>query len=304
MKRHTASLNAPRRKVIIVFAMAILVALVCAPTPAAASLSDQLVAKIAEARRAEHVRNFDGALAVYEKAMQMDHATPEAMRVLLKNRAELYEQISLFDRAEADLTEAAEVMPEDPTTYGDRGYFYLRRGRNDDALGDFVTGSRLDPQNPLYLYAAARALVAAKNFASAVAFYTEAIKLGPSEGKLYLARAEAYVRLARWPDALADYERAGQHKLASLVERYFLYSGRGYVALVMGDNAGALAYLDRALAIDPDATNVLMWHGFAQERRGNIEAAKRDYERVARLLPDDTTARDSSERVRIALRAR
>ena len=100
------------------------------------------------------------------------------------------------------------MTPGDATAYADRGYFYMRRGRYRDALGDFVTGSRLDPQNPLYLYAAARSLVAAGDLDGAVAFYTELIKAGPREGKLYLARAEAEVRLQRWPEALADYERA------------------------------------------------------------------------------------------------
>jgi tetratricopeptide (TPR) repeat protein len=303
MMRQPKFFNETRGKLLLALVMAATAAAIaCAPTTASASLSDHLVQKIAEARRAAHNRNFDAALAVYESAMKMDHATPAAMRVLLKHRSELFEQINLFKNAEADLTEAFNVTPSDATAYADRGYFYMRRARYNDALGDFVTGSRLDPQNPLYMYAAARSLVAMEDFAGAVKFYTEAIKIGPFDGKLYLARAEALLRMKRWTDALADYDRAENFGLKARVDNFFLHAGRGFIMLSRGDYQGTLAHLDRALAIDPDATNVLMWRGYAQERRGNAAAALRDYERVAQLSPDDKTARESTRRVRAAQR--
>jgi tetratricopeptide (TPR) repeat protein len=269
---------------------------------AAASLSEQLSQKIAEARRAEFARDYDGALAVYQIAMKMDQSTPAAVRAVLKHRADLFETLKLFDNAETDLSEVARVVPKDATAYGDRGYFYMRRGRFRNALDDFVTGSRLDPQNPMYMYAAARSLVAMDDYAGAVAFYTEAIKNGPREAKHYLARAEAYVRLKRWPEALADYDRAEQLGLASRADNYFVHAGRGYVALVSRDYAFAITHLDQALAVDPDAVNVLMWRGYAHERRGQLEAALRDYERAAKFQPDNVSVRDSSERMRIAVR--
>jgi tetratricopeptide (TPR) repeat protein len=272
-----------------------------APT-AAASLSEQLSQKIAEARRAEFARDYDGALAVYQAAMKMDQSTPAAVRAVLKHRADLFETLKLFSNAETDLTQASRVMPKDATAYGDRGYFYMRRGRFRDALDDFVTGSRLDPQNPMYMYAAARSLVAMDDYAGAVAFYTEAIKNGPRQARHYLARAEAYVRLKQWPEALADYDRAEQLGLTSRADNYFVHAGRGYVALVSRDYPLAIAQLDRALAIDPDAVNVLMWRGYAHERRGQLEAALRDYERAAKFQPDSVSVRDSNERMRIAVR--
>ena len=273
-----------------------------APATALSSLSEQLSQKIAEARRYERSRNFDAAFAIYEKAMKMDQGTPQAMRAVLKHRSELFEQVSLFDLAEADLTAASRIQPDDATAYGDRGYFYMRRGRYGNALDDFITGSRLDPQNPMYLYAAARSLIAVDDFAGAVTFYTEAIKAGPNDGKLYLARAEAQVRLKRWPNAQADYDRAQSLGVSTTAEKYFLHAGRGYVALVLGDYDTALTRLGNALTIDPDATNVLMWRGYANERRGYTAAALRDYERAARLLPNDISARDSMRRMQIAVR--
>jgi tetratricopeptide (TPR) repeat protein len=292
-----------RRKLLTALAIAVTAATIaCAPRLAAASLSEQLSQRIAEARKAERDRNFDAALAIYEKAMTMDHATPEGMHLLLKNRSGLFEQINLFDHAEADLTEVFSVVPSDATAYADRGYFYMRRGRYRAALDDFVTGSRLDPQNPLYMYAAARSLVAAQDYAGAVGFYTEAIKFAPADGKLYLARAEALVRTQRWSEAQADYDRAQRLGLAKRSEKYFAFAGSGYVAMMLADYDVAMVNLDRALAIDPDAVNVIMWRGHVQERRGDMQAALRDYERASRLRPEDTRFRDNARRVYAALK--
>jgi len=296
-------MNQPLSRFLTLVALAVLAAAnLATPARAASSLSEQLVQKIAEARRAEYHRDYDGALAVYQAAINMDRSTPQAMRTVLKYRADLFEQLKLFDNAESDLSEAARIVPKDATAYGDRGFFYMRRGRFHAALDDFVTGSRLDPQNPLYMYAAARSLVAMDDFAGAVAFYTEAINTGSNEAKHYLARAEAYVRLARWPEAVADYERAERLGLASRADNYFVHAGRGYVALVMHDYPLAVQHLDEALAIDPDAVNVRMWRGYAHERGGSYEAALRDYEHAAKFDPDDVSVREANARMRTAVR--
>ncbi len=302
MMRVPFEMNQMLRGFLTAIAVAAVAAMILVAPATAASLSEQLSQKIAEARRAEFARDYDGSLAVYQAAMNMDQSTPAAMRAVLKHRADLFETLRLFDNAETDLSEAARVVPKDATAYGDRGYFYMRRGRFRDALDDFVTGSRLDPQNPMYMYAAARSLVAMDDYAGAVAFYTEAIKNGPREGKHYLARAEAQVRLKHWPEALADYDRAEQLGVSSRAEHYFLHAGRGYVALISRDYPLAIAHLDQALAIDPDAVNVLMWRGYAHERRGSYETALRDYERAAKFQPENVSVRESNARMRVAVR--
>ncbi len=184
--------------------------------------------------------------------MSMDQSTPQAMRTVLKYRADLFETLKLFDNAEGDLSQAARVVPKDASAYGDRGYFYMRRGRFRDALDDFVTGSRLDPQNLMYMYAAARSLVAMDDYAGAVAFYTEAIKTGP-RGSQALPRPRGGLCAARkrWPEALADYDRAEQLGSRLARRQLLLHAGRGYVALVGGDYPLAISHLDQALGDRP-----------------------------------------------------
>ncbi len=61
--------------------------------PAAPSLSEQLSQKIAEARRAEHSRYMTVRSRSIDAAMNMDQSTPQAMRTVLKRRADLFETL-------------------------------------------------------------------------------------------------------------------------------------------------------------------------------------------------------------------
>ncbi len=280
-----------------------LAASVLAHAPAAAaSLSDQLSDKIVKAREAEQRRNFGVALSNYNEALQAEGANPDATGILLKNRSAFFERVEMFDRAEADLSNLVKVKPNDPSVYADRGYFYMRRSRFGDALDDFVNGSRLDPRSPLYHFGAGRALAGSENYDAALNFYSEAIKRGPGDAKLYLARAEALVNLRRWDEALANYDRALTLGLAKKHEKYFALAGRGYISLVMEDYDTAIAFFGRALDLNPAAWNVVMWRGYAYERRGYTAAALNDYAQAEQLRPDETMIRASISRVRATLK--
>jgi tetratricopeptide (TPR) repeat protein len=280
-----------------------LAASVIAHAPAtAASLSDQLADKIVKAREAEQKRNFGIALSNYNDALQTEGVDQDAAGILLKNRSAFFERVEMFDRAEADLSSLVKVKPNDPSVYADRGYFYIRRSRFNDALDDFVNGSRLDPRSPLYHFGAGRALAGSENYDAALNFYNEAIKRGPDDAKPYLARAEALVNLRRWDEARANYDRAIALGTTKIHDKYFAFAGRGYVSLVLAEYDTAIDYFNRALGVNPAAWNVVVWRGYAYERRGYTAAALRDYAQAEQLRPDESMIRNSISRVRATLK--
>ncbi len=276
------------------------VAIAMAPARAE-SLSEFLSKKIEQARRAETDRRFDVALSAYRDAIEQGVGAAEFTRTALKKRAALYEQLNMYDKAEGDLTRAFDVVPFEPKDFIDRGYFYMRRARYREALDDFMQGAQREPRNALYVYGAARALAASRDFESAVKFYGEAIKLAPDNGKIFLGRAEAFVNMTRLHEARADYDRAFSLGLKDRADRLYGFSGRGYVILLMQDYDGAVRNLDQALSIDPDAANALLWRAHANERRGQLPAALRDYERAAAVLRDSVPAREGVTRLRVQL---
>jgi tetratricopeptide (TPR) repeat protein len=280
-----------------------LAASVVAHAPAAAgSLSDQLAEKIVKAREAEQKRNFGIALSNYNEALQTEGVNVDETRVLLKNRSAFFERVEMYDRAEADLSNLVKVKPSDPSVYADRGYFYIRRSRFGDALDDFLNGAKLDPRSPLYHFGAGRALAGSENYDGALTFYNEALKRGPDDAKLYLARAEALVNLRRWDEARANYDRALALGMTKTHDKYFAIAGRGYVSLVLTEYDIAIEFFNRALDVNPSAWNVVMWRGYAYERRGYTAAALRDYAQAEQLRPDETMIRNSISRVRATLK--
>jgi tetratricopeptide (TPR) repeat protein len=264
----------------------------------AAALSDVLARKIIEAQKAEADRLFEIALANYGEAIGLSKNTPEGARLILKKRAALYEQINMVDRAEADLSQAIKTEPFDPKTLSDRGYFYIRQNRISDALDDFVRGSKVKPTDAEFPYGAARALVAKGDFKNALKFYGEAIERAPNDGKLYLGRAEAEVRLAQYDQAMTDYNQAFTLGIPNRDDRFFAFTGRGYISLMNADFGIAVDSFTRALEISPGASNVLLWRGYAFERQGKRDLALRDFQDALAASPNSEEARSNLARLR------
>ena len=253
----------------------------------AQSLSEKLTRQISSAQKAETERQYDSALKLYNLALGTAMEAREGKRELLTRRATLYEQISEFDRAEADLTAALQVEPVDPNAYAERGYFYFRRNRYADALADFVAGWRMQPNAAMFRFAAGRVEAALGNFQRAIDCYSDAARLDPTDGRALLARAEAYVHLGQFGVAKQDYGRSLQAKLKRNSDKYYAYLGRGYASLKLNEYDAAVSDFDRALTIDPDAANALAWRGYAHEKRGRNDLALNDYESAFRHGPND-----------------
>jgi tetratricopeptide (TPR) repeat protein len=269
--------------------------------PAEAALSEDLARKIMEAQQAASQKEIGRAISLYNQVITEGIDDPAAnVRVLLKRRAALFEQLSQFAAAEKDLTDALDAEPKDVSAYADRGYYYMRQMRYADALGDFVTGSRLDRKNPIFPFGAGRAENAMEHFARAVEFYDEAIALDPENAPYILARAEAKLKLGQYAGARADYDRSLALGVKGDSNRFFAFAGRGYISLVERAYDAAVSDLDRAIAIDSTATNVLVWRGYANEMRGAPGPALHDYEMAARLKPDWPIIRASIRRLRAA----
>jgi tetratricopeptide (TPR) repeat protein len=280
-------------------AAVLFVAVLVGAAPTHASLSDELARKIMEAQQAASQKDIGRAISLYNQAITEGIANPEAnVRTLLKRRAQLFEQLSEYSAAETDLSAALNAEPKDTTAYADRGYFYMRMRRYSDALGDFISGARIDPRNPTFPFGAGRAENAMEHFARAVTFYNDAISLDPRNSTYILARAEAKLKLGQYAESRVDYDKAIAIGLSRDGDRFFAFAGRGYVNLVEKNYDAAIADLDRAIVINGTAADALMWRGYANEMRGFVGLALRDYERAAHIKPDLPVLKASIQRLR------
>jgi tetratricopeptide (TPR) repeat protein len=282
----------------VVWAAAGIVLLLATPTRAQ-SLSDRLARTIINAQQADLQRRFGSALVDDGRALQVDpRGDTDTQRQTLLRRAAVYEATKEYDSAEADLTAALDLAAPTAILYVKRGFYYMRRGRYRDALGDFAMGERIEPGNPRLRYAQGRAQVALGNDTAAVGLYDEAIRLDGDVAAFYLARAEAQIRLNQPGLAFADYNRAIDLKPKSPSDRFFAFLGRGFAALRLADNHSAIADFNSALALDPNAVEALLWRGYARELDGRTDLALNDYERAATVDPADRSARANVQRLR------
>lgn len=288
-----------RELVFIVLAAAVVVLI--APARAESALSDMLTDQILEMHRQDMNRHLEDEFEQRKNALGSEE-TPERavkLRALLKNEAQTYEMLEDYDHAEHAYTEAIDVRPLDPIVYSDRGYFYMRQSRYPEAARDFLNGARVAPTQASYSYGAGRALARMGDYTAALKQFDEAIRLAPNDSVPVLARADALVKISQFADARADFDFALSLGLHRPGDRFFVYFGRGYASILLGEFASAIRDMDIALALRPQMVGALVWRGYAHERNGERDRALDDYETAARLNPTDKWIRDSIRRVRL-----
>jgi Flp pilus assembly protein TadD len=281
-------------------AFALVIPLLLATAHAEDILSDRLTDQILELNKLDLVRRLDSELEQRKSALAQEPTVERAnkLRELLKKRAATYESLEDIERAEADYDALVDIAPINPTVYIDRGYFYMREGRFAAAERDFVTGSRLAPTQSAFNHGAGRALSRMGEYPAAISHYSEAIRLAPRDSVPVLSRAEAYVQLGKYIEARADYDRAIALGLHREGDRFFVYFGRGYANICIGDYEAAVRDLDLALAERPGMISAVVWRGYAQERLGQRQQALADYESALRVSPNDGWIRSSIRRMR------
>jgi Flp pilus assembly protein TadD len=137
------------------------------------------------------------------------------------------------------------------------------------------------PQTARIHYRRGREAEQAGDLESAIAHFTEVVRLAPEVASGYLARGRLLRRLGRTDDVLADAERA-LHLDPDLAAAYYL---RAAAHLRHGDNSQAIADLTRFLARQPDHALAHQARGLARANEGDYESAIADYGRALRLEP-------------------
>jgi Tfp pilus assembly protein PilF len=131
-----------------------------------------------------------------------------------------------------------------------------------------------------------------KNYDRAIAAYSEAIRLDPSDPVTFNNRGLAYRERGRYHKAIADYNEALRLRPRDAVVSY----NRGMAYYHLGDTIGAIADFTRALELRPDYAQAYRRRGEAHARRGQAEQAKADQDEAERL--DALPRRPGATRVR------
>jgi tetratricopeptide (TPR) repeat protein/CHAT domain-containing protein len=202
---------------------------------------------------------------------------------------------------------AAEALAE-------RGAQLLDAGKVDDAVADFTRALELQPSLAAGHLGLGLAHAARSQLDSAITEYTAAIAADPDRATAYRKRADTFLELERWTDAIADYDRLlelAPHPL-SRCSRGVAHQSRGDHDLAIGDFTQvvedlpeyALAYylraesyaelqklslavadLDIAVFLSPRDAEVVHQRGFLHMAQRQLDLALADFDAALAIDP-------------------
>jgi serine/threonine protein kinase/tetratricopeptide (TPR) repeat protein len=198
-----------------------------------------------------------------------------------------------FNQAEADFRTAEEINPNEYGLYVNRGVVRILRGLYTEAGTDLKKAISLRPKEYQAYANLARAYQLQGKTADAIEQLDSAIALAPLP-ILYLRRARLNLQRGRVREALADFDRALEREPADsplahralaeeflATDRYLeavrefdrylevhgipdadFYQARGLARANLGDDPGAVDDYSRALALEPNASNMRARRGW------------------------------------------
>jgi len=223
-------------------------------------------------------RDHDGALALFNKALELD---PENATVL-NSRGFAYSNKGEEERALADYEAALQKRPNFPSPYNNRGLIYMRRGDLQRAYDEFNIALSLNTGANRYinLYNLGRVQTLRKQYDSALAFFAEGKALNPEGWQIPNYRCTVYADLGRLDEALADCNEV----LAQNPKWAGPMAWRGNVHRLKGNLDAALKDYNEAIRLSPNFVRAYVGRGQVYEKRKDMAAARADYRSAGAAL--------------------
>jgi tetratricopeptide (TPR) repeat protein len=193
-----------------------------------------------------------------------------------------------YERGEVYLEAHVELAPDDPEGYYERGEVYLEAlGDYDMAIAEFTRAIELDPTDGGLYRRRAWAYLGLQDWTSAVDDLSQAIDLGP-DGDLYLTRGMTYYYAEQYEEALADMDKA---LLIGGIYAGAAHHGKGWTYYAMGRYQEAVEAYTQASADNWDDyawpffeySHWLLDRGIAYRELGQFEEALADHEELLKL---------------------
>jgi tetratricopeptide (TPR) repeat protein len=203
-------------------------------------------------------------------------------RLLLRERAETWQEAGDFEKAIEDWSAALAREPNDTEALLARGRLFDLVHQPEKARADLVATVRLDPAAGGLN---SKCLMEPGSPTEKVARCTELIEINPAYPPLHRARGDACLTAKDWKCAIEDYTFLE----TSSTNDATLYFNRG-IARYASHAPGALEDLSKAIELDPSAAGAWAQRGEVYRSAENSELAARDYQRAIALDPHTSAA--------------
>ena len=269
------------------------------------------------------VQGFDQAIADLEKAVSLSPDTPEYYHQLadyymdyfrsqqavktmetaglkfleriptLLKLAEFYLIVKEYGAADRTLDRIEKIEPLNSEMFYMRAQVQKDQGNIEEAVSylRFATENNPDFTDA---YLKLGELTAESDPKLALQFYDNAVRTAPDNPDALMMKAYHLSNIMDKPAAAVDIYRE-VHKLDPQNEQAFYNSGLLYMDL--DSLQRAYEQFTLAIKVSPTAAESYYYRGVTSEMRGDVSAAKSDYEQVTRLSPNFRAGREALERV-------
>lgn len=214
------------------------------PKPASTPVvSPEAAAVFAEATQAYQAKDFERAIALYDRviALQPDHAEAYYKRAnALKDLGRLQEALASYDAA-------IRYKPDFAYAWCNRGFVQQSLGLPEQALASFDESIRLNPDDIVAHSNRATLLQGMSRWQEALASHDRVVALNPQLFQSWLFRGNILRELKKFDAALSSYQRVIELR-PDLAEGHY---NHGVVLELLNQPQAALASYDRALEVNP-----------------------------------------------------
>jgi tetratricopeptide (TPR) repeat protein len=205
----------------------------------------------------------------------------------LLERARAYFLEGRFPAAIKDLSDALTMQPKLKEALTLRAYCYLRTQDYPAARADFSTLSKLEPSSAIYHCAIAYCLHREDKTTEAIEEVNKAIAIEPKNAYFYQLKVAMY---GSGNDLQNTLKTIQQGLEASPNDENLLFS-RAYAAEIMQkDDRAALKELDQLIALHPDFDKAYEERAAIEERKGEWQKAKTDYDTLIDFAQKDNAS--------------
>ncbi|HEY4194467.1 MAG TPA: tetratricopeptide repeat protein [Mucilaginibacter sp.] len=210
----------------------------------------------------ERVKNYDGALSDYQKALTYYKNDPSQAVILYNNIAIIQKDLRKFDEAIASDSIAIALEPRYPPAYVNRAKVYMITRKYENAIKDFnialnANYSKQVLSNLLFGRGDAKRFL--RRYKEAINDYSLAIELNPDNRLAYWNRAASYNQNGDFELANTDYSKAITYYKGDSKNLARLYDDRALMEIDIQQYQKAIADDSLAITLD-DKLALAYWH--------------------------------------------
>jgi protein O-GlcNAc transferase len=218
------------------------------------------------------------ALPYIERALALKPSTPET----LSNYGIALEGVGRYGEALEALQRVVALNPTDSRSWGNRGALLSKLDRNEEALADFNRAVAIDPSYVTAWMNRGQTFLAMGRPEEALESYDRVLQLLPEHLEAHNSRGVALKAMRRAGDALVEFD----HVLDEKPDHVRALVNRATVLGEMGEVDQELQSYDRALAIQPIPEAFIERAYRLRTSKDDLAGAIADLQRAVAIRPD------------------